>query len=680
MTERASPAAAPTAAPTTAPSDAPDAGAPAADAPVLAYVPAEELARLRELPVAPEARATIFATACRINALYMIGQAGSGHLGTTFSSLDILAWLHLEELRLPPLAQEGGTPRAANGPVDRFFSSKGHDVPALYAVLIGLGRLPFERLHTLRRLGGLPGHPDVGTPGIVANTGSLGMGISKAKGMILADRLAGRRGEVYVLTGDGELQEGQFWESLASAANHGLHELTVIVDHNKVQSDWLVERVSSLGDLEAKLRAFGWAVARCDGHDLAAFRRALTAVRADRGKPKIIIADTIKGKGVSFAEHTAMAPTDRLYKYHSGAPAPDVHQRMAGELVATANRLLEEVGAAPLQLITVPFPERPAVTDAERLVPAYARTLVACAAEDRRIVALDADLVLDTGLLEFEERFPDRFVECGIAEQDMVSQASGLALAGMLPVCHSFACFLSTRPNEQIYNQATERTKVVYVGSLAGLVPGGPGHSHQSVRDIATLASVPGLVLIEPSCAAETELATRWALTEAHGSVYLRLVSIPCRIPYTLPADYRFQQGIGVTLVEDPDARPEVVLIGYGPVLLPEAVAAAEQLREEGIRTRVVNLPWLNRVDLAWLRTTVADARLLVTLDNHYVWGGQGEYLLAQVARLGLERAPRGLPLGVREIPACGTNAEVLRYHGLDAASLADTITAALGA
>src|SRR5688500_5033218 len=253
----------------------------------LLYVPAAELERIRALKVGAVERAAIFAAACRINALYMIGKAGSGHLGTTFSSMDIVAWLHLEELRLAEDRQ---------APIDRYFSSKGHDVPALYAVLIGLGRLPFETIHTLRRLGGLPGHPDVGTPGITANTGSLGMGISKAKGFVLANRLQGRNGEVYVLTGDGELQEGQFWESLGSAANHGLEEITVIVDHNKVQSDTLVERVSSLGDLEGKLKAFGWAVARCDGHDLHDLRRALGAVRAERGKPKIIVADTIKGK------------------------------------------------------------------------------------------------------------------------------------------------------------------------------------------------------------------------------------------------------------------------------------------------------------------------------------------------------------------------------------------------
>ena len=172
----------------------------------LRYVDYPELERIRSLDLEPVERAAAFADACRINILYEIAYAGSGHLGTSFSCMDILSWLHLEVL----------------GEGDRYFSSKGHDAPALYAVLIGLGRIPFEKLHGLRRLGGLPGHPDVlTTPQVVTNTGSLGMGISKARGFVLADRLAGRKGRVFVLTGDGELQEGQFWESLQPTANRG---------------------------------------------------------------------------------------------------------------------------------------------------------------------------------------------------------------------------------------------------------------------------------------------------------------------------------------------------------------------------------------------------------------------------------------------------------------------------
>src|SRR5690606_15430229 len=147
-----------------------------------------------------------------------------------------------------------------------------------------------------------------------------------------------------------------------------------------------------------------------------------------------------------------------------------------------------------------PAPQSASDGGTHRLVAAYGRALLDQAERHPELVVLDADLVLDTGLIPFRERYPERFVECGIAEQDMVSVAGGMALRGALPVVHSFACFLSARPNEQIYNNATERTRVVYVGSLAGVVPGGPGHSHQAVRDIAALGGVPGLIMLEPSC------------------------------------------------------------------------------------------------------------------------------------------------------------------------------------
>src|SRR5919198_750827 len=237
----------------------------------LRYIPKAELDRIRTLDGDRQERAAAFADACRLNVLYMVQRVGSGHLGTTFSSLDIVSWLHIEVLR------EG----------DRYFSSKGHDAPGLYAVLTALGRLDFELIHHLRRLNGLPGHPDVAaTPEVVTSTGSLGMGVSKARGFVLADRLAGRSGRVYVLTGDGELQEGQFWESLQPTANRGLHEITVIVDRNQVQSDTWVSEVSDLGDLEAKFRAFGWAVARCNGHDLRSLADTLAALEGeDRPRP-----------------------------------------------------------------------------------------------------------------------------------------------------------------------------------------------------------------------------------------------------------------------------------------------------------------------------------------------------------------------------------------------------------
>ena len=628
----------------------------------LYYVPLTEFERVRSLRTNRVARTAVFADMCRLNALYMIARAGSGHIGSSFSSLDIVSWLLLEELRF---AAPGRT-----GDGDLYFSSKGHDAPGYYSALIGTGRLDFELLHRLRRLDGLPGHPDVGTPGIVTNTGSLGMGISKAKGMVRATRLRGRRGRVFVMTGDGELQEGQFWESLLSAANDGLHEITAIVDHNTLQSDTFVTQVSHLGDLAAKLRAFGWYVDRCDGHDLAAFSAALARANAVADRPKILIADTVKGRGVSFMEHTAMESDATLYRFHSGAPDSASYTRAAQELIERVRRGLAALGAPELVLEAVDRPASPAAApQAQRLIPAYAQALLAAAAQEPRLVALDADLVLDTGLIPFREAYPDRFIECGIAEQDMVSQAGGLALQGLLPVVHSFACFLTARANEQIYNNATERTKIIYVGSLAGVVPGGPGHSHQAVRDIAALGGVPGLDMLEPCNETEVAAAVAYAVHHAAGSCYLRLTSIPVETRFELPATHRLEPGRGTVLRQGRDA----VVIGYGPVLLTEAMLAAERLsHERGRQLTVVNLPWLNRVDVEWLRHLITDVRLVCTLDNHYVTGGQGDRVCSALAEAGI--ATRVLTLGVTDVPPCGTNAEVLRACRLDAASLATRI------
>jgi len=630
----------------------------------LSFVPAAEYQRILEIPAAAAERTALFATCNRINTLYAIKRAGSGHIGSSFSSLDIVSWLLLNQLRRTPDGQHFQ---------DVYYSSKGHDVPGLYATLIGLGLLPFEQLHALRQLDGLPGHPDIHTPHIEANTGSLGMGISKAKGMIQAHRLQGKDAHIYVLTGDGELQEGQFWESLVSAANHGLHELTVIIDHNKIQSDIWVKQVSDLGDLPAKFAAYGWHWARCDGHDLGAIETTLRGFQGVTDRPQVLIADTIKGQGVAFMAATALKPEDKLYHFHSGAPADQAYGQGLAELVGTANRQLQALGAPALTLETLSLPPRPAAATAQKLVAAYAQALVAEAERQPQLVVLDADLILDCGLIPFSEKFPERFFECGIAEQDMVSQAGGMALKGLLPLVHSFACFLSTRPNEQIYNNATEGTKVIYVGSLAGLLPGGPGHSHQSVRDIAILSAVPGLTLIEPADQAEVALALAYCVRGTDQSCYLRLVSIPCEIPYQLPPDYQLIPGQGAVLRQGADA----VVIGYGPVLLPQAYWAAEQLEaHHGLTVKVINLPWLNQVDGDWLRTAVADYPWVFTLDNHYLKGGQGEMIAAQLGQWG--PAPRVRSFGLTEIPRCGQNADVLKAHRLDADSLATAMAATL--
>jgi transketolase len=245
-----------------------------------------------------------------------------------------------------------------------------------------------------------------------------------------------------------------------------------------------------------------------------------------------------------------------------------------------------------------------------------------------------------------------------------------MALEGMLPVVHSFACFLSTRANEHIYNNATERRKIIYTATLAGAVPGGPGHSHQSVRDISAIGSVPGLTAIEPCSEREARLAIRWAVETNTASTYLRFVNVPLDLPYSLPPAYALEVGKGVVLRGDLTA--DVALVGYGPVLMSNACRAAEALASEGVTAAVINLPWLNRIDDQWARDVLGGFPLVVTLDNHYRSLGQGVTIAAALARNGARAAVRSL--GLDDVPACGTNAEVLAHHGLDAASIAKSV------
>ena len=623
----------------------------------LDFFPLEEFHRILSLGIDKKLQANLFSDMCRVNALYMIASAGSGHIGSSFSSMDIFTWLHLEELR-----------KNSDGDfTDTFFSSKGHDAPGYYSVLMGLGRLDFSLIDKLRSIDGLPGHPDIEIPGVATNTGSLGMGISKAKGMILADRHRQQDRRIFVLTGDGELQEGQFWESLISAANFEMRELTVIIDHNKLQSDTYVAQVSDLGNLEAKLASFGWAVSRCNGNDLAEFEGTLDAVREDL-RPKVIIADTIKGKGVSFMEHTSLDSDVELYAYHSGAPNADAYRQAVDEILM---RIQRQSGKAKIQPLVIQSRKKKEIVAAtsgkiHRLIPAYSKALISQAKKHPNLVALDADLVLDTGLIPFREEFPSRFIECGIAEQDMVSMAGGMALSGLLPVVHSFACFLSARPNEQIYNNATENTKIIYTGSLAGVLPGGPGHSHQAVRDISSLGGIPGITMMEPSCEEEVPMLLDWCISETEQSSYLRLISIPWPINFELPSNYRPETGKGV-VINDGEG---MAIIAAGPVMLSAAMGVAGDLADEsGADLRVINLPWLNYVDEDWISSSMNGIKHLVVLDNHYLVGGQGDAVGRALHKAGCSTV-KLTKLGLSKKPPAGKNEEVLEQVKLHQKSI----------
>ena len=219
-----------------------------------------------------------------------------------------------------------------------------------------------------------------------------------------------------------------------------------------------------------------------------------------------------------------------------------------------------------------------------------------------------------------------------------------MARSGLLPVVHSFSCFLSARPNEQIFNNATEGTKIVYVGGLSGVLPAGPGHSHQSLREISASVAIPGLVMVEPCCPEEVGPLLDWCLNVHGGSSYLRLISIPYAAGYAPRTPKTLAKGQGWTVRDGKDA----VILTAGLVMLGEACKAAEALAKDGVSVRVVNMPWLNDVDGAWLAKAVGDVRAVLTVDNHYARFGQGDVILSALARSRRRRARREAGLGRR--------------------------------
>jgi transketolase len=423
---------------------------------------------------------------------------------------------------------------------------------------------------------------------------------------------------------------------------------------------------------------FGWHAETCNGHDFGELENAFNRLKQIDDRPKALIADTIKGKGISFMEGPrALQDGNGLYPWHSGAPDNDNFEAGYNEIVNRINGQLEELDLAPLKTRVMETRERNRVSlkaTAEKVVTAYGDALLKIGAQRKDIVVLDADLSADCGLRPFEEAYPDRFIENGIAEQDMVSTAGGLALHGYLPIVNSFGVFLASRANEQIYNNATEKTKIIYVCHYAGIIPAGPGKSHQSVRDISLFGALPNCTIIEPCNGIETEQALQWCVDQAEQNCMLRLVISPSPRTIVLPDDYQFSLGRGTVVNDGKDA----ILFAYGPVMMNEALTAAEILNEKDISLKVVNLPWLNEVDLSWLEEISQDCKYIFALDNHSGYGGLGDLLLNALMSSPELRARHLTKFAIDEFPACGTPKETLAYHKLDGRSLAERILATI--
>lgn len=595
----------------------------------------------------------ILSCVSRINTLSMIMFARSGHIGTSLSSMEIFQWLI--NYRLGSVHN--------NEFENILVASKGHDAPGYYSSLHANKLIPDKKLRELRRLGGLPGHPDVESNFVSTNTGSLGMGISKAKGFIYSDRLKKVNRKVFVLCGDGEMQEGQNWEALRGAVNDKLGNLTVIIDNNKLQSDTLVKNVSDLGDLLNRFESTGWIGEECNGNDVSSIEKAYQKlVGISNDLPKVIIANTIKGKGISFMEIDENSPP-REYQYHSGAPSEDEYNKSIDEL---ENKLIELT--KPLLINEIEFTEEKieqSISEKKEYstVQAYSESLVKIGSNEN-VIVLDADLAKDCGLIEFEKKYPDRFIEFGIAEQDMVSAAGTMALSGFLPIVNSFSCFLIPRANEQIYNNATQKSKVLYTGVMNGVLPAAPGHSHQSIRDIALMRSIPNLEVIEPWTKKQVEDTLKYFLENETQSIYMRINPIPHNSTAIYSELELPKKGQGSEIFKSKNASTSIIV--HSPLLVDQLLSVVKEFKKEEIELNLLVSSWLNTFDSKWWKEKLGQSSNIIVFENGFTGGGWAEYFATYLGNTNSNVYIKGL----EDVPPCGQPQEVLDMVGFSSSEI----------
>jgi transketolase len=583
-----------------------------------------------------------FINGCRVNALYMICSAGSGHIGSSFSSAEFICLIE----------------KKCVDNSDIFFSSKGHDSPMIYAVKIALGLIPESYLEKFRVLDGLPGHPEARKFGAEFSTGSLGMGISKAKGMARTKSIGSWDRRIFVLLGDGELQEGQIWESLVSISKDNFN-ITLVIDHNKIQSDQLVSSTSDLGNLRKKLESFGLLVMDLDGHSVGQIKKSIYELDNING-PSAIILNTIKGKGVSFCENNAteMIP-DSYYRYHSGA-------LNINEYLLARDELLHSIGLniESEYLIFKSLDGKKVNSDKVKLIASYGEGLYRLC-EKNRLLIYDADLTVDNSLSKIKKDFKEYFVQTGIAEQDMVSQAGASALNGVTSFVHSFAAFLTARANEQIYNNQLQGGNVIYVGSLAGMTPAQPGSSHQGVRDIASLGGMPNLVMFEPITERDAKEAAKIAF-EMNSGVYIRVVSTPQDklaidnvLTMSSPGEgYEIRAGVG----------GKKLIITCGATFSRIALQIIDECRED---IGLIVMPWINNISKEWVDRIVNGVSDILIITDHIVGVGPDMYLINAMKSYDL----RVEVFGVTHPLFCGRNDEVFERVGLGKIALKNKIS-----
>ena len=602
------------------------------------------------------------ATQLRIDSVTSTSEAGSGHPTTCLSAAEIVAALFFAEMRFDP--KDPQHPEA-----DRFVLSKGHGAPILYAAWAEAGLFPRADLLNLRKItSDLEGHPTPRLPFVDVATGSLGQGLAAGVGIALNARRIKSDYRTYVLLGDGESAEGSVWEAAEVASNQKLDNLCAITDVNGLGQSRATQWDHHLSAFTSRWNAFGWHAIAVDGHDLAAILQALDEARKTKGRPTMIVAGTVKGKGCSIFEGKEGWHGKALKK---GAELDQALAELNSQVVKTSDPK-PEIPRPASRRVEGPLPAFEKVLPAPAYKPgelvatreAYGAALAALGAIDRRIVALDADVGNSTFSEKFEHAHQDRFYEVYIAEQVMIGAAMGLAARGAIPFPSTFACFLE-RASDFIRMAGISNLGIKLAGSHAGVSIGEDGPSQMALEDLAMARGVPNCTVLYP-CDGMSATRLMAIAASVPGPVYIR-TSRP-KTPVIYDANETFKAGGSKTLRQSDKDVATIVAAG---VTVFEALKAYDTLKAAGTNIRVIDAYSVQPIDRDGL---VAAGRAtngrIITVEDHYAHGGLGDAVSEAVWDQGF----RVRRLAVREIPRSGAPDELLDRYGISARAIAAAV------
>lgn len=589
----------------------------------------------------------------RKNILLATTKAGSGHPSSSLSATDLMAVLFFGGF----FAYDWKRP--ANPSNDRIIFSKGHAAPLLYALYAEAGAIPEKELMTLRQFDSrLEGHPSIVFPFTEAPTGSLGQGLSIGIGMALAARLDRLRYRTFVLLGDSELAEGQVWEALQIASYYKLNNLVAICDVNRLGQRGATMYGHNTRAIAKRISAMGWDCIEIDGHNYDDIARAYRLSNVAK-RPYMIIAKTIKGKGVAQLENKngwhgkALKKDELAVALRAFHLAPYLRPTLKQPKKVLVKKLKNRAAKDPAY----------SLNDIVATRRAYGSGLVRVFPKFPNMVVLDAEVSNSTYAHVFAKKIPKRFFEMFIAEQNMVSVATGLARRGKLPCVSSFAAFL-TRAFDQFRMANLAGAHMIIAGSHAGTSIGEDGGSQMGIEDIAMFRTLQSASVLYPSDAVSCERLLEKA-AQAKGLVYIRTTRKETPILYKGSDTFR----IGGSKVLRKSASDCATIVGAG-ITLHEALRAYELLKKDGKIVRVIDLYSIKPIDVKTLLHAVRETGILLTVEDHVAAGGIGE-----AVRTACGTASGAIySLCVGKLPKSGKPEHLLAYEGIDAKTIYETI------